>query len=375
MFWLLRYAFVTQVLWASGIFVDEIRLLKDTWSILILACYVVLGEIIFTYIIVYWLIPRFFKSRKGLFIIGLICFSALLFIAEYPVFIDWMHMANLPRYSFPVFWNCLMAITGLSHTVCGLFIAFKLFKNYYIKMEERDTLIRENVQAEMQVLKAQIHPHFLFNTLNNIYSFNLNKSPQTAGLVLKLSDTLKYMTIDCEAELVLLEKELKMVQDYMGLEKVRYGKRLNLEVEVKGNYQDKLIAPLLLIPFVENCFKHGTSEMLDDPWIKMQVTIEEQFLNFKISNSKPKNPAKSNGTNGIGLKNVRRRLQLLYPGEHQLKINTDDHSYRVELRVPLQYLNSLEKTVKERGNRFHRPPLPGADDNPFFRSKVEHSFD
>ena len=118
-------------------------------------------------------------------------------------------------------------------------------------------LDKETANAELQLLKSEIHPHFLFNTLNNIYSSILNKSSNAKGLVIKLSDTLKYMIYDCEAPLVPLEEELKMIEDYIGLEKVRYGKRLNMEVEIKGDYRNKLIAPLLLIPFIENCFKHG----------------------------------------------------------------------------------------------------------------------
>ena len=155
--------------------------------------------------------------------------------------------------------------------ICAIFLTVKMLKNYYLKMQEKTSIIKESADAELQLLKAQIHPHFLFNTLNNIYSFNLDKSPLAADLVLKLSHTLKYMVNDCEAALVPLDKELKMLQDYIGLEKVRYGKRLKITADITGDSKNKLITPLLMIPFVENSFKHGASKMLEHPWIRMQI--------------------------------------------------------------------------------------------------------
>ena len=202
-------------------------------------------------------------------------------------------------------------------------------------MEEKLTLIKENANAELQLLKAQVHPHFLFNTLNNIYSFALTKSPKTGGLVLKLSDTIRYMLNECEAELVPLEKELKMIEDYIGLEKVRYGSRLNMEVTIKGNYQNKFIAPLLLIPFVENSFKHGASKILKHPWIKMDIEVKEDSLLFNLTNSKPLKTNAVNSNNGIGLKNVQKRLELLYPRQYELKINSTDDVYSVQMEIPL----------------------------------------
>ena len=192
---------------------------------------------------------------------------------------------------------------------CGLFLVFKMLKDYYEKMEEKVILVRETVNAELQLLKAQIHPHFLFNTLNNIYSFTLNRSHLAGELVLKLSDTLNYMVNDCEAPLVSVEKELKMIEDYIGLEKVRYGDRLDMTLEIKGDCQNKMIAPLLLIPFVENSFKHGSSKMLQHPWIKLRIVIKENMLSMDLNNSKPQSTSQ-NGKNGIGLKNVQKRLAV-----------------------------------------------------------------
>jgi LytS/YehU family sensor histidine kinase len=219
-------------------------------------------------------------------------------------------------------------------------------------MEEKKILIKENAQAELQLLKAQVHPHFLFNTLNNIYSFTLGNSPEAGSLVLKLKDTVRYMIYDCEAALVPLEKEIKMIEDYIGLEQVRYGKRLNLEVEIKRIYEDKLIAPLLLIPFVENSFKHGSSKMLQGPWIKLRIESKENLLLFQLHNSKPEKADTINNKKGIGLKNIQKRLELLYPNQYKLNIQSSDDVFSVEMALPLlskeEYAEAA--TIKENFN-------------------------
>jgi two-component system, LytTR family, sensor kinase len=350
-FWLVRYFFLFQMIFCSMYFFLNLNVWKCLNRGLTLSLYLVLAEIIFTYLIVYWLIPTFFKLHKIFFITGLIFLSALLVIAESPIYIYWFQLQKLPRYSFVLIWECVMIITTMSHEICGLFIACRLFKNYYLKMEERETLIAENTHAEMQLLKAQVHPHFLFNTLNNIYSFALRKSPDAGGLVLKLSDTLKYMINDCEAPFVPLEKELKLIQDYIGLEKVRYGERLDMDVEIKGDYKSKLIVPLLLIPFVENTFKHGASKMLKQPWIKLKIIIAGNKFFMQINNNKPLKAFSGNGKNGIGLKNVQKRLELLYPGKHELIIKQTEDEFLIQLKLPLEIVD-VQQTRKVFGRPF-----------------------
>jgi LytS/YehU family sensor histidine kinase len=191
------------------------------------------------------------------------------------------------------------------------------------------------------LLKAQIHPHFLFNTLNNIYFFALNASPKAPQMIKKLSGLLNYILYECNYQWVPLEKEINMISDYMALEKIRYGEQMEMTVEIvdgslagKG-VRNRLISPLLLVPFVENSFKHGTSEMIDRPFIKLRMEIEGAWLNFSVINSRPEIypslPVKGN----IGLKNVKKRLELLYPGEHELKIISDRETFAVDLRLKL----------------------------------------
>ena len=296
-------------------------------------------EIAYTYLVTYFLAPEYLDKKKyskfALYVSLLTLITFFLFVAFQFIAKGVPESSRDDQLLYAWFSTMHFIIAG-PPVICAMFLTVKMLKNYFIKMQEKATIVEESANAELQLLKAQIHPHFLFNTLNNIYSFNLDRSPLAAELVMKLSHTLKYMVNDCEAELVPLEKEIKMLQDYIGLEKVRYGQRLTMEVQITGDPANKLIAPLLLIPFVENSFKHGSSKMLEHPWIKMKISISENMLAFELSNSKPEHAADLNGKNGIGLTNVKKRLGLLYSNKHSLVISDNPTSFHVHLKLPLE---------------------------------------
>ena len=309
---------------------------------------------LFCYFITYFLVPRFTRRGKFKQFIVLFFLSALsLYVISYGclfLFINILHtnrfVPNWPTYVF--LFNSFYSninFTGAVPTCC-LMLAIRYYKNWYIKQRIFQQLTRENMQAELQVLKAQIHPHFLFNTLNNIYSFVLTGDQRAAGLVDKLGGMIDYMRTEGEHTLVSLEKEIKLIKDYVGLEKVRYGDRLELSLDVVGEYQDKLIAPLLMIPFVENCFKHGVSVMRGNQWIHLAINVAVDRLDFDLSNSKPPNAAEQKNKKNIGLLNVKKRLQLLYPGDHILEINSSEDVYDVHLVLPLQGEDVSEKVQK-----------------------------
>lgn len=350
-FWMTWY--LIPVLW-DCVFFGAIQGEMSWGKLLLIFNYRLLDlgfNVTYCYFIVYFLIPNFLMKQRYTLLTSL---TIIFTIAVYILYIQsTLYFANIPQNKLSLFLLDLSRnfITAGPPVICSFFITLKMLKDYYQKLEEKTSLIQENSKAELQLLKAQVHPHFLFNTLNNIYSFTLNTPPKAASLVSKLSHTIKYMTYDCDAELVPLEKEINMIQDYIGLEKVRYGQRLNLKVNITGDSENKLISPLLLIPFVENSFKHGSSKMLERPWIRIHINITDDFLDFSISNSKPDNIHSLNGLNGIGLTNVRKRLQLLYPGQHLLKITSDKHSYQVKLRLPLQ-------TVKSKSALIVKPETP-----------------
>ncbi|WP_431217959.1 sensor histidine kinase [Puia sp. P3] len=161
------------------------------------------------------------------------------------------------------------------------------------------------------MLKAQVHPHFLFNTLNNIYSFSLDRSPKTPELILKLSSLLSYMLYDCKAEEVRLEKEVEIMKNYIGLEKERYGDKIEISWTVEGNISEYFISPLLMLPFLENAFKHGASEQIEKPWMGVDLSVANNILKFKITNSKNEYVPHSN--HGIGIDNVKNASSFFTP--------------------------------------------------------------
>ncbi|KAA9038380.1 hypothetical protein FW778_12465 [Ginsengibacter hankyongi] len=290
-----------------------------------------LSEIGLVYGIVYFLVPRFYMNNKKA------SFFIYTFFGIVTVF--YIYYLIQDKTSYKLLYNVWFSIGNFIGVgpvfITVLFISVKMMKHYYVKLEEKETLEREKANAEIQFLKAQVHPHFLFNTLNNIYSFTLSKSPLAGTLVLKLYDTLTYMINDCNADFVPVEKELKMIEDYISLEKVRYGNRLQMLVEIKGECQNKLIAPLLLIPFVENCFKHGSGKVLKNPWIRLSIVIGETMLYMDLRNSKPSKPGSRKGKQGIGLENAQKRLELLFPEKYELFIQSTDDEFSVVLQIPI----------------------------------------
>jgi LytS/YehU family sensor histidine kinase len=232
-------------------------------------------------------------------------------------------------------------------TAAGLTSIISLFKYWFKKQQELLQAEKEKVTAELQLLKAQVHPHFLFNTLNNIYSFSLEHSPKTPGLILKLSSLLSYMLYDCKVEEVLLEKEVEIMKNYIDLEKERYGNKIEISWSIEGDIKDKYIAPLLLLPFLENAFKHGTSEQLEKPWLSVDMSVKQDVLRCKIANSK--NEFVSLSKNGIGIQNVKKRLEFLYPGNHELKMNDEGNFFVVSLLVELK-IKKNSPVISSNGN-------------------------
>jgi sensor histidine kinase YesM len=324
-------------------------------SMLLLFRYTMMNAMItnpfLTYSIVYFLIPKYFNRKKYFFFIGGMVLVILLILFHYFI-INWFNLNSAVRHAIGLSDGLLITTFkpgfirafGNPPLITGLFLSLKTLKNWQLEQLRTETLSKENTNAELQLLKAQVHPHFLFNTLNNIYSFTLSKSPEASSLISKLSDTLQYMISDCKTDLVPLEKELKMLEDYTGLEKVRYGDRLEMWTDVRGDYKDKLIAPLIMIPFVENCFKHGSSAMRGKQWIQLSIHIRENMLHFQLKNSKPPEPVQIKNKNGIGLINVKKRLALLYPN-HQLDISSAEGVFSVSLQLELQTANRDKKEL------------------------------
>ena len=218
----------------------------------------------------------------------------------------------------------------------GIAATIKLMKFWYVKEQRNLQLHRENIASQLQLLKAQVHPHFLFNTLNNIYSYTQKVSPTASSLVMGLSDMLRYILHEGSRQSVPLSKELKMINDYILLEQIRYGERLEIDKELPDDTKGLSIAPLLLLPFVENSFKHGTSHMLEQAWIRLSIHLDNNKLKMTLINARQADDKVTHEPSGIGIANARKRLELLYPGKHELLITEDEDVFIVNLRIELE---------------------------------------
>lgn len=304
---------------------------------------VIVPQIAFVYVLFYWVLPRYFyKKRKTLLTLSVITgvivvflFVAAVFKWSYPIYLKLTGQKttgfSLLRIYRPMLANQLVSFP----IVVGLALTIKLIKRWWLKQKETEQVAKEKTKAELQLLKAQVHPHFLFNTLNNIYFFTLSGSPKAPEMISKLSGLLHYILNECNQPAVSLEKEMKMIQDYVSLEKIRYGEEMEMSVDLPDNYSGKMIAPLLLIPFVENSFKHGASKVLTHPYVRLRIYVEGDKLQLFLRNSKPevREPVMAKGN--IGLKNVKKRLELLYPADHELNIVEEPESFSVHLKIQL----------------------------------------
>ena len=198
-----------------------------------------------------------------------------------------------------------------------------------------EELKKEKNIAELRFLKSQVHPHFLFNTLNNLYSLATVNSPQTASTTHKLSSILKYMFYKCNQPSVTLEDEINLLKNYIDLEKIRYDERLELSFNHKIIDENSEIAPLVFLTVVENAFKHGASSDMNNPRINIELQQSNEEIIFEVYNTKPKQVSKDEMSyrKGIGMSNVKRQLQLVYPDQHQLEIEEGDYHYRVHIII------------------------------------------
>lgn len=199
--------------------------------------------------------------------------------------------------------------------------------------EDLKALKEQQLVAELNYLKAQLQPHFFFNTINNIYGLALKQSADTAPMVARLGEMMRYILYEADRPQVPLTREVDFLADYIAVEKMRYPQRTDIRFDVQGLQPGQQIAPLLLLPFIENAFKHGLQEETQNGYIHIVICRTEDELTLQVSNSKPQSPAPST-TEGIGLKNARQRLNRLYPGKHRLEVNDLPDSYEVTLVLP-----------------------------------------
>ena len=272
------------------------------------------------------LIP-FILDKKRYFLFGLLLIGTIFLAAT----IRGYEFGKDYKYSFKMFFF-LFYTTGTGMA------AFFLRRNRIIQKEniEKERLQKE---IELKYLKEQVNPHFLFNSLNSIYALSRQQSPETPDLVMQLSELMRYQLESSKKDAVLLKEELEFIENYLLLEEKRLSNRCKVEFLISGDLSGLKIAPMLLIPFVENAIKHGARSTNEQSTIDISVAINKASLNLIIENSKPSTVSESKRT-GLGLENVKRRLKLLYPKSHLLEIKDKATTYHVNLSIDLTHKNS-----------------------------------
>jgi sensor histidine kinase YesM len=309
--------------------------------------FIVIAQAPFVYTILYFVFPKMVLKKR--YLLALICIAVFWFMSgmlslffigkKLPQLLELILSTDYPpsetkRPEFSFFIAVLATNKG-AFTITASALMLKFGKHWYHHYYRNLQLQKENTEAQMQLLTAQIHPHFLFNTLNNIYSQAQTESPRSAKMIMGLSDMLRYILYEGQKQVVPLKQELTMITEYINLEKIRYGNKLDVHVLIPDKQDDLYIAPLLLLPFVENCFKHGTSKMLQNPWINLTVELKDTTLVMKLMNGKSSGVGLEQEKNGIGIKNVRQRLELLYKDNYELQVRGDEEVFVVDLKVKL----------------------------------------
>jgi sensor histidine kinase YesM len=316
-----------------------------TWE----AFHLLVPQILFTYILIDFILPRFILKNKYIlsffWIIFFWCATGVLsFILLNYVFAGltvnilpekFMYHPNPARYLMLARIVTVKGTVMVATAACSI----RLFKYWHLKEKRNLELLKEKTEAQLQLLTAQVHPHFLFNTLNNIYSKAQNESPGSAKMIMELSHILRHVLDEGKHELVPLENELQMLKGYIYLEKMSYDDKFDLHLSLPSKTEDVYITPLLLLPFVENCFKHRTSKMLKNPWVNLKIELTDTLLFMKLMSGKETNVGVNSDNEDTGIENVKKRLELLYKDKYDLQINEDGEVFVVNLAMQLVKIN------------------------------------
>ncbi|MEZ5046988.1 MAG: histidine kinase [Chitinophagaceae bacterium] len=291
--------------------------------------------VIFFYINFFYFIPKFFYAKK---------YADYITIA----IVSFIILATIPFAMFPTPYNPQSHHGGI-HSTSGFSFPMFLFETRHLLIlffavffgsmtlainYKRQQLQIEKKETELSYLKAQINPHFLFNTLNSIYALAIEKSSKTPEAIVKLSGLMRYLFSDTSMRFAPLEKEINYINSYIDLQKIRLDNTANIHYEVNGDLKNKVIAPLILIPFIENAFKHGVNPE-ESSHIEVQISITENNLYLNVFNLKVDHIQDEESKSGYGIDNGRRQLSLLYPDKHELKIENNKFTFSVNIKIEL----------------------------------------
>jgi sensor histidine kinase YesM len=326
-FWGLSYYILVHVFTSSSEIQPTDRIYTAVFLLII---------VIGVYVNLYLLIPFFLNKGKyflyGILLLLCIVGSTYLNKLTFEHIIDFF----LPGYYFISYFDFIDLLKFFTAFI-GITSLIKLSKGYFLLMETRNQLMKiqkERSEAELNALRAQVNPHFLFNGLNSIYSLVLKNSDQAPETILKLSEILRYIIYETRKEQVDLKKELDYMQHYIDIQKLRSGSRAKIEVKISGNTDGRKIVPLLFLPLIENSFKHGIKGETGPVFVMMEWTISEDQIEFVAENNKGESDEVGlDQHRGIGLENLKQRLNMEYPGKHHFKITETEDRFKVELEI------------------------------------------
>lgn len=297
---------------------------------------------IIVYFNLYYLIPNYLTRNKFFTYAVLLVLSSMV-ITPIKAIVLFFQYANQPSLQSNII-SDLNWYFVVSFFFAGSSTITKIIGDWVRHTREKQELETQTMQSELNFLKSQINPHFLFNTLNNLYALTLKKSDKAPEIVIKLSEMMRYMLYECNEKRVLLSKEVNYIKNYLELEMLRKSAGMQLDFQVEGHITDQKIVPLMFVPFIENSFKHGLNSHIDKGYVHILLRVDKQYVDFSIENSKPdakpgpETRLSRERSGGIGLVNVRRRLELLYPGRHELAIEETPNTYKVNMLLELDQL-------------------------------------
>jgi len=287
-----------------------------------------LVEVPFFYFIVYYLIPQILRKKGVATYLIFIFIISVSYIYSETIIKVWVNPDYKNVYTFFIFFPVIfVAAMGTGYGLVAAYV-----DEESAKREEN----QERLRSELSFLRSQISPHFIFNVLNSIVYLIRSKSSEAENVTIQLSELIRYMLYESDTKQVPVSREVEYLKNYIELQKVRYGEDVKINVAISGNDSSLTIEPMLLIPFVENAFKHGIG-MVNNPQIDINLSYTTSSLNFQVTNPIiPETIDQKDGSSGIGLKNVSRRLELLYKGKHELHIDNNGKEFTAKLNLNLK---------------------------------------
>lgn len=285
------------------------------------------------YVNYFFLIPKFLFAKKGwLYFAVLSLMIATVFFSIGTIFIIGGFNMEALNSSDPLIEKIIPVIIINAFSLWLLAIVSSILWSFYNRLKDTEN---ERLTAQIASLKSQINPHFLFNTLNNIYATAIDTSPKAADMVEKLSEMMRYTMRETQQEVVSLEDELNYISNYIELQRLRLDRRVKLEYSSLENIPNLQIAPMLLIPFIENAFKHGVNSE-QKSHIKIDIVMTKNELQLSVVNNKVDIQQSSSERSGLGIENTKHRLNLIYPAKHLLVINETEKLFNISLYINLQ---------------------------------------